>query len=84
MKFNDSAMEMIYEDAVRRINAQEALTPVQRVVVNEVLTKIQSRINEIELHNDELLKTQKIVQLTTEEKDLRELQHFLTEGVKQS
>lgn len=84
MKFNDEAMRVIYEDACRRITDKEELSAVQKVVLNEVLTRIQARLNEIELHNEQILKVQKTVQLTTEEKDLRELQHFLTEGLKGS
>lgn len=77
------AMHVIFQDALDRINKGEELAPAQRIVCNEVLTRAEARISQLELENQAKLKDQQVVPLSLELAELQEAAALLKKGLKQ-
>lgn len=74
------AMGDIFDNALRNHNLGKPITPAERIVLNETLTRVKTRLNEIEIEEEQKLESQVVVpeslekhQLQSEIRDLKQL-----------
>lgn len=86
MKFvnGNPAMSVIYEEGLKRLENHEQLAPAQRIVMNEVLTRMEARASEIELHHLAGMKDKERLTPDDELRQLREQISKLKDALKES
>lgn len=74
MKFvkGNPAMQEIFKDALNRLEKEEPLAPAQKIVINEILTRANARLSEIQLEQTKKLKQQIVIPNTKEQNDLQQ------------
>lgn len=72
MKFinGNPVMQEIFQEAIKKLEKKEKLDPAQKIVVNEVLTRANARLSEIQLKQIKKLDQQIIVPNTHEQNEL--------------
>jgi phosphopantothenate synthetase len=85
MKFlnGNPAMQEMFQDALNRLEKNERLAPVQRIVVNDVLTRANVHLAELQLEQEKKLKLQKAVPNTHEQNELQQAIDQLEEKLRE-
>jgi phosphopantothenate synthetase len=83
MKFlnGNPAMQEMFQDALNRLEKNERLAPVQRIVVN--LTRANVHLAELQLEQEKKLKLQKAVPNTHEQNELQQAIDQLEEKLRE-